>query len=82
MHIRLRDKRGGDHVHTRVFVGPDKDHLALAGELTFNVGEWQLFGAALFQGVARMYSQGAELTIDAPDATEVVSVAEEDARNG
>lgn len=50
MIIKLKSELLGNHIHERVFVGPDEDHLALAGMLTFHVGEWQLFGAALLLG--------------------------------
>lgn len=45
----------GEHVKTRLFVGEDEDHLAQVGELTFRVGEWQLFGAALKLGAAQTH---------------------------
>mgnify|MGYP001578872877 CR=1 FL=1 len=54
MIIKLRSERRGHHVHERVFVGPDVDHLALAGVLILDVGQWQEFGAALGLGAARM----------------------------
>lgn len=50
MIIKLRSELRGNHVHERVFVGPDADHLALAGKLVFHVGEWQSFGAVLLLG--------------------------------
>ena len=55
--IKLRSKRSGPHVHEDVFVGPDKDHMGLAGRLTFSVGEWQLFGAALKLGASKTGGQ-------------------------
>ena len=57
MIIKLRSERRGAHVHERVFVGPDSDHLALAGVLIFNVGEWQAFGAALGLGASQTHGQ-------------------------
>lgn len=53
MTLKLVSDREGDHVHTRLYMGEDKDHLALCGALTFRVGEWQLFGAALRLGADR-----------------------------
>lgn len=55
MHLKLVSRRGGgessgSHIRIRVFMGEDKDHLALCGNLTFRVGEWQLFAAALRLG--------------------------------
>lgn len=57
MIIKLRSERRGAHVHERVFVGPDVDHLALAGVLVFDIGQWQTFGAAIGLGVTRMHGQ-------------------------
>jgi len=50
MIVKLRSRRLGEHVHEQVFVGEQEGALGLAGELTFRVGEWQLFGAALVLG--------------------------------
>lgn len=50
MHIKLRDELCGEYIHTRVFMGPDKDRLSLTGTLVMRIGEWQLFGAALLRG--------------------------------
>lgn len=69
MIIRLRDERRGNHVHTRVFVGPDHEHLALAGQLCLDIGQWQLFGAALMLGAKRTQGQ---LKIESPDQDRVV----------
>ena len=54
MIIKIYSELEGEHVHDRVFVGPDEDHLALAGTLAFRMGEWQSFGAALLLGAERM----------------------------
>ena len=69
MIIKLRSERRGEHVHERVFVGPDEDHLALAGTLVFDVGQWQEFGAALMLGAAQMHGN---LVVSSPDDMEVV----------
>jgi len=53
MIVKLSSELKGNRVHERVFVGPDKDHLALAGRLVFEMGQWQLFGAALGLGAER-----------------------------
>ena len=58
MIINIRSERRGAHLHELVFVGPDTDHLALAGVLIFDVGEWQAFGAALGLGASQMHGQG------------------------
>ena len=65
MIIRLRDKLLGRHCHTRVFIGVDQDHLQLSGNLVMEIGEWQLFGAALLMGAAK--SNG-RLTVELPDS--------------
>ncbi len=69
MLLRLKAERLGDHIHGRVFVGADCDHLALAGKLTFRIGEWQLFGAALLLGAKQMQGY---LTIECPDDAGIV----------
>ncbi len=46
MHLKLRAVLNGEHVHVRVYVGPDADHLAQAGNLIMHIGEWQTFAAA------------------------------------
>lgn len=45
MKIKLRSERKGDHVHVDVFMGSP---YALTGNLIMLVGEWQVFGAALY----------------------------------
>ncbi len=57
MVINVRGQILGNHVHARVFMGPDGDHLALSGQLVFTIGEWQLFGAALLLGAERTQQQ-------------------------
>jgi len=57
MIFKLRSERRGAYVHERVIVGPDNDHLALAGTLIFALGEWQAFGAALGLGADQMHGQ-------------------------
>ena len=49
-HLKLKLKRTGDHIHCSVFMGPEGETLANCGELTFRIGEWQLFGALLSLG--------------------------------
>lgn len=46
----MKTERKGEHVHARIFVGPDLDHLALSGTLVFRLDEWLQFGAALCTG--------------------------------
>ncbi len=69
MIIRMRDERRGDHIHTRVFMGKDEDHLKLTGTLVMDVGEWQLFGAALLIGADQTKGH---LVIHYPDNKKIV----------
>jgi hypothetical protein len=41
--FKLKYREQGVHVRVRLFVGPDKDHLALSGELCFRKEEWKEF---------------------------------------
>ena len=52
--IKLRCAWTGGHVEERVFVGWDEDHLALAGTLMLDIGQYQEFGACLLLGADRM----------------------------
>jgi hypothetical protein len=45
MKFKLRNEKRGGHVHIDVFVGPDEDHLALAGTLVMRAGEAAAFEA-------------------------------------
>lgn len=38
---------GGDHERVQVFAGPDRDHLALAGEIVLRRVEWDLLRSRL-----------------------------------
>jgi hypothetical protein len=49
MLLKIKHTRKADHVHARVFIGPDAEHLALSGELIFSPVEWQCFSYALGQ---------------------------------
>ena len=69
MIIRLRDERLGEHIHTRVLIGEDEDHLARSGRLVFRIGEWQLFGAALLLGASQTKGH---LTVQHPDDLKIV----------
>jgi hypothetical protein len=64
MVIRLRDEVRGNRVHSRVYIGPDGEHLQLAGSLVLDVGEWQLLGAALLLGAAETWGR---LAVEYPD---------------
>lgn len=45
------DPPRGAHRRVRVFVGPDRDHLALTGDLTFREAEADQFRSTIRQGV-------------------------------
>jgi hypothetical protein len=64
MVIKIKSERGGDHVHQKVFMGPDKDHLACCGDLCMRIGEWQVFGAAVLLGAERMTKQHVEVILE------------------
>ena len=63
MVIELRRASGR---RVQVFVGPDKGHLQLAGELFLDTGEAQLLGAALILGAQHMQGR---LSVIAPGPT-------------
>lgn len=45
--LALRAQRAGGHTHVRVFMGPDPDHRAKCGDLTFTNEEWDALLTAL-----------------------------------
>ena len=49
-HFKLRIKNTGGHIRVTVFSGNEGETLANCGELTFRIGEYQLFGALLSLG--------------------------------
>ena len=69
MIIRLRDERKGPYIHSRVFMGEDEDHLKLTGKLVMDIGEWQLFGAALLMGAQQTKGH---LIVQLPDDQKIV----------
>jgi len=71
MVIKIISERGGDHVHMKVFAGPDKDHLGKCGDLCMRLGEWQLYIAALRLGADKMTS--AHLEVISEGEEEVVT---------
>ena len=50
MHIKLKKRVAGAHVEVQVFMGVDENHYQYVGVLTMDVGQWQLFGAAMLLG--------------------------------
>jgi len=42
MIIKTKSDRRGNHIHCRIFVGPDLGHLALSGTLVFDPDQWDL----------------------------------------
>lgn len=57
MIFKLRCARVGGHVDTRLFVGPDEDHLALSGRLSLRFDEYQLFLAVMELGTVESHNQ-------------------------
>lgn len=43
MIIKFKYFQGKQHVHVAVFVGPDEEHLTLAGRLVLAPLEWEAF---------------------------------------
>ena len=62
--ITLRQTRVGERIKTQVHIGPDADHMQLAGTLVLSVGETQVFGAALYAGARLMVGA---LSVKTPD---------------
>jgi hypothetical protein len=50
MIIKVKYESREKHVHTRVFMGPDSDHLTLCGNLMFNKAEFEVFKQCLNDG--------------------------------
>lgn len=50
MIIYLTSMVSGDHIVTEVHVGTGPHDLRLAGALSLDLSEWQLFGSALMMG--------------------------------
>ena len=73
MICKLKSASRGHHIEVRVFMGPDKDHLALAGVLMMRVGEYQLFAASLLMGSRQTHGQfalieeGGEAALNPPE---------------
>lgn len=64
--IVVRDKLRGGHVHSHIWMGPDKDHLALTGTLVMRRDEWYSFWAILNAGVEHLgYKDDAVQFLDA-----------------
>jgi hypothetical protein len=46
--FRFRETdRNPAHIYVNLYCGPDPDHLALSGQLTFRVDEWPAFADAI-----------------------------------
>lgn len=77
MHVKLRGNVMGDgRIRETVFVGPSPHVLQNAGTLVLNVGEWQLFGAALMLGAGRT---NGDLAVESND-DEVIAALNEQQR--
>lgn len=71
--VRLRDEHMDHHrVRQSWFVGPDAEHLQLAGTLVLSVGEWRLLGTALLGG-AEIMPRHLVVELDATVESEVIA---------
>jgi hypothetical protein len=66
MIIKINSVKLGDHVHCRLFMGETEGSLGLCGEPGFHIGEFQLFGAALFAGVESIGKASGMLVMNNP----------------
>ena len=55
MILKLKSNRHGNHVHTDMWMGEDRDHLASIGSIIQHIGEYQLFFAAIGLGIEHMF---------------------------
>ena len=69
MILKITSDLEGDHIQSRFYIGEDEDLLVFIGGLTFRVGWWQIFGAALLMGAER--TQG-HLRVLIPDDKRIV----------
>lgn len=61
MIIKLKYESREKHVHVRVFMGPETNHLAMCGTLMFNQAEFDVFKQCLNDG--SMLVKGATVII-------------------
>jgi len=73
VNVLLRARKGGDHVHVQVFMGPDREHRVLTGDLTLSIGEWQRFGNALQLSAVSGIGRGFISNVDIDGDPEVVA---------
>ena len=64
MMLRMQHSQHSDHVHVRVFMGPNADRLALVGVLMMDAGQWQLFGTTVTLGAIATHGR---VRIESPD---------------
>lgn len=77
MLIRLRSERGGGHVHTRMFVGVDADHLQLTGTFCMDAGQWGLFNNILEVGADEVRGMHGNIVFESPDELSIKVTAAE-----
>lgn len=51
MTLKAKVKYKGVHVQVRVYVGPDEEHLAYAGEICMREDEWRKIELAMYEQV-------------------------------
>ncbi len=64
-------QRTEPYVRVRLFVGPDEEHLALAGNLTLSLVEYEAFRSTMTQGVLNPANRPTSFSGQAPERDEV-----------
>lgn len=68
MIIHLASLPTGDHIVTQVQVGTSPADMRVAGQLSLNLSEWQLFGTALLLGADALSNGFLQVTNDGDEA--------------
>ncbi len=68
--LKLYYRAGGNHIHVRVFAGPEPTVLAHAGNLIFRTDEWQVFAVMLTKGQKEIRAGDTKLLIE-PDTLDL-----------
>lgn len=70
--VAFRFKAQGGHTWVRVFAGPDADHRAKCGDLTFTNDEWAALShwlPMLQPGIEGVIEDGSSVTVELVDET-------------
>ncbi len=77
--ILIKEELKGEYIHSRVFMGSDKDHLSLTGTLIMRRREWFSFWAIFNAGVQHLgYNDD---SVQFPDAKPILEGVVEDESN-